>query len=309
MRAKYLLSIAVLAAIGLGLGGCGWMFAPRITAVLSASPTSIEKGESVEFTLSGSTGNITSYTLEFGDSSTPATGSDVDTTVVHTYDEANIYIAQLTVQDDRGRTDTDTVTITVTDPDAPTASLGVEPAEGTAPLEVTFTVEATAPTGKKIVEWTLNYGDGEDPAGEVVEVSSISEELDYTYDEAGEYIAELLVEDEDGTTASDTVTVTVTPPGPEITSFTAVPQTPSVGVDVTFEFEAEANGDQELVKWELDSGDGYVVSTTLGTPTDTLNVTHTYEDGYEQTGSYTASVQVWDDVDATDSETLEIEVE
>ncbi len=308
MRVKYLLSVALVAVIGLGLGGCAWLVAPRITAVLTANPTSGEAELSVTFTLSESTGPITSYTLSFGDGTTPATGTDVDTTIVHTYEEAGSYTAQLTVQDDRGRTDTDTVTITVTDPDVPpgpTATLGVDDANPTVDQELTFYVEGTAPAGKKIVGWSLDFDDGT-VIEKTPEVTTLDTDENHTYTDTGTYTAVLTVEDEDGATASDSVTVTVTDPPPNITLFTVDDQTPSVGQTVSFTLKAESgSAERKLVKWQINFGDGGSV-TQDGFSEDELSVD--YSHSYTQTGSYTAEGKVWDDVDATDSETEEIEV-
>lgn len=65
------------------------------------------------------------------------------------------------------------------------------------------------------------------------------------------------------------------------------------------------------MKWELRSGDGYVVTVNLPTPASTLNVEHVYVGGYTQTGSYTATVKVWDDLTPTantDEATLDVDV-
>ncbi len=314
MRAKYLLSVVMVVVIGLGLGGCAWLFPQRVVAILSATPTSGEAPLAVTFDPSASTGGITSFTLAFGDGSPAATGADVSTTVVHTYDDPGTYTAQLTVQDARGRTDTDTKTVVVSEPPGPTATLGVDPSETEVGEDVTFYIEGSPPAGKKIVKWTLDYGDGtveENP----VNLTTLDTTRTHQYGDADTYTAVLTVEDEDAATATDSVTITVNSAPPEITSFTANgddddpdPVEVTQDTDVVFAFDADSAPDRKLVKWELDSGDGYVVSTTLASPTDTLNVSHTYTGGYEQTGSYTATVMVWDDADATDSKSLEIEV-
>lgn len=81
------------------------------TAVTSATPTTINEGESVSFSGAGSTdpdGSIVTYAWNFGDGST-ATG----VTVTHTYSTNGSYTVTLTVTDNDGLSDTDTVVINV----------------------------------------------------------------------------------------------------------------------------------------------------------------------------------------------------
>ncbi|MDD5763475.1 MAG: PKD domain-containing protein, partial [Candidatus Bipolaricaulis anaerobius] len=274
-------------------------------AVLTASVTS---PLTVQFDLSGSTGDIVSYTLTFGDGSAAATGSDITVAVVHTYEDPGDYIATLTVQDARGRMDTDSVPITVTAAPAVTAELGAANTVGPAPLVVNFLVKGQAPTGKKIVRWHLDFDDG-DPFEQFVNLTTLDTTTTHSYTATGTYTAVLTVEDEDGGTATDSVTITVTSPLPEIMTFSANPQTPFVGAPVTFTFTAKA-GDaaRKLVKWELRPGDDSNRVTGMSSSSvSPLNVTHVYA-GYTQTGSYTATVKVWDDLDNTDELTLDVDV-
>ncbi|MDY0391781.1 MAG: PKD domain-containing protein [Candidatus Bipolaricaulis sp.] len=294
--------IGLVVVFGLGLAGCAWLFAPP-QAVLTANVTSGTAPLHVQFDLSGSTGDIVSYTLTFGDGSDPATGSDITVAVVYTYDDPGVYTATLTVQDARGRTSSASVVITVSAAPIAAVSLGAFPASGPAPLAVKFWATVTAAPGRRIKHLALDYGDGEPDFESDVDFATYDwwipdDSSPYTYNDPGTYTATLTVTDDASPAQAftATATITVTSPPPEITSFTATPQTPSVGADVTFAFEAEA-GDtaRKLVKWELRSGDGYVVTVNLTTPASTLNVTHVYVDGYAQTGSYTATVKVWDD--------------
>ncbi len=321
MRAKYLLSVALMVLIGLGLGGCAWLFAPRITADLSATPTSGEAPLSVTFDLSGSTGNIVSFTLSFDDGSSPATGTDITTTVVNTYDDAGTYTAQLTVQDARGRTATDTATITVSEPETPpgpTATLGVDDANPLAGQELTFYVVGSAPAGKKIVYWSLDFDDGTE-IEKTPEVTTLDTEENHTYTATGTYVAELTVEDEDGATATDTVTVTVSSPPPEISDFTVDNPDSGAGTEgdpyvvtkdaaVEFTFDAEPGAGRKIVKWQISFGDTGSYSKIVDEDS-LFSVSHILSGGYEQTGSYTATARVWDDLDATDSASVEIDVE
>ncbi len=308
--------IGLVALLGLGLAGCAWWFQPP-HAVLTASVTSGVAPLSVQFDLSGSTGQITSYTLAFGDGSTPATGTDITVAVVHTYTTPGTHTATLTVQDARARTSTATVTITVGAAPTATVSLGAFPASGEAPLPVQFWANIVAIPGRRIQHIALDYEGSGTPDDEAdVDFESYNFSIgSYTYNNPGTYTATLTVTDDAAQSFTGTATITVTSPPPEITAFTidgsdVEPVGVVVSTDATFAFQAQA-GDpsRKLVKWEIRSGDGYVVTVDVA-PTNTLNVVHVYSGGYTQTGSYTASVKVWDDLSPakTAQESLEVEV-
>jgi poly(hydroxyalkanoate) depolymerase family esterase len=81
------------------------------SASFSASSTTVNTGDSVDFDGSGSSdsdGSISSYEWDFGDGST-ATGE----TASHSYSSADDYTVTLTVTDDDGATDSTSTTITV----------------------------------------------------------------------------------------------------------------------------------------------------------------------------------------------------
>ncbi len=310
--------IGLVALLGLGLAGCAWWFQPP-HAALTASVTSGVAPLSVQFDLSGSTGQITSYTLAFGDGSTPATGTDITVAVVHTYTTPGTHTATLTVQDARARTSTATVVITVGAAPTTTVSLGAIPALGEAPLNVEFWATITAAAGRRIQHIRLEYGDGTPDFAVAVDLATYSGNIGpvHQYTTPGPYTATLTVTDDasPAQTTIATATINVTSPPPEITAFTidgsdVEPVGVVVSTDATFAFQAQA-GDpsRKLVKWEIRSGDGYVVTVDVA-PTNTLNVVHIYSGGYTQTGSYTASVKVWDDLSPakTAQESLEVEV-
>lgn len=296
---------AILIFVGLVLGGCAWLLRP-LEAKLTANPTSGPAPLSVTFSAAGSTGPIVSYTLDFGDGSSPYSGTDITVNISHTYDTPGTYTAVLTVQDAQGRTDTDSVTINVLS--GTTASLSVSPSTPTAGENVTFTLQATAASGRELVSWKLWYAYTEGASPD--EQGTISGEtfyhtLTHQYSDPGTYTVRFEVKDSADQVVVKELEITVNPALPVITSFTAAPQTGSAPLTVNFAFTAQAGAGAKIAKWTLWFGDGSFTGEE-GLALDTLTETVSYE--YVQTGSYTATLKIWDNFDQTDQETVTIEV-
>lgn len=104
---KVATAVLLLATLLVGLAACRGFFGQGPIALLV-----IDNGGDTElpvvvwFDLSGSNdpdGVIASYSLDFGDGSTEATGVDVSAPVPHTYATAGVYTVLLTVTDTDGR--------------------------------------------------------------------------------------------------------------------------------------------------------------------------------------------------------------
>jgi len=117
---KKLLAGMLLLAVAIGLSACRGFFTQAPVAVLVYTPEgTYEAPITVTFDLSGSQdpdGEIVSWTLDFGDGSTPATGTDVTVPVKHTYQAEGSYTATLEVEDNAGKKDQASVVITVMAP-------------------------------------------------------------------------------------------------------------------------------------------------------------------------------------------------
>ena len=117
---KKLLAGMLLLAVAIGLSACRGFFTQAPVAVLVYTPEgTYEAPITVTFDLSSSQdpdGEIVGWTLDFGDGSTPATGTDVTTPVQHTYQAEGSYTATLEVEDNAGKKDQTSVVITVMAP-------------------------------------------------------------------------------------------------------------------------------------------------------------------------------------------------
>ncbi len=104
-----------MAALLLLLAGClSEVGGP--TAVLSSATISGAAPLDVGFDLSFSTGATqggTTFELDFGDGSSPVSGTEFGIILHHTYESGGAYEASLTVVDESGRSDTDELAITV----------------------------------------------------------------------------------------------------------------------------------------------------------------------------------------------------
>jgi PKD repeat protein len=184
------------------------------TAVATADVTNGEAPLMVFFNGSGSSdadGMLISYAWEFGDGN-----STTGATAFNTYTVAGTYVATLTVTDNEGATATDSITITVTEPAAnqpPTAVANADVTSGTAPVAVNFTGSGSSDSDGTIASYAWAFGDG---------ATSNTTNPSHSYTAAGTYVATLTVTDNEGATATDSVTIIVTEPGTGCTSNCAI---------------------------------------------------------------------------------------
>jgi len=182
-------------------------------ASLSANPRSGNAPLEVTFTMSASDpdGRISAWILRPGDGSPDYSGlGSPPSTKTHTYRDPGNYTAILMVMDNDDATDADTETIVVGENEPPTCSLRADPGSGRAPLDVTFTMNASDSDGW-ISAWVLSPGDG---SPNYSGSGSPPSTKTHTYRDPGNYTAVLMVTDNDGATDADTETIHVEPPQP-----------------------------------------------------------------------------------------------
>ena len=173
----------------------------RPLANATASPRNPAPGQVVSFNASASTAaagrRIVRWDWTFGDG-TSGSGQIVS----HAYAQPGGYTAVLTVTDDAGRSDSENVDVTVGS-NVPTATFTASPTRPTPGQTVNFNAAASTPgTGRTIVSYTWDFGDGTTGSG--VSVSKTG-----GYAALGTYTVTLTVVDDQGnrTVRSQEITV------------------------------------------------------------------------------------------------------
>lgn len=173
------------------------------TALIEPDVTSGVVPLTVNFSGAGSTdadGSVASYVWDFGDSSPVAAGAEQQ----REFTAVGNYTVTLTVVDDDGADASTTVEIVVNEPPnvAPTAVASASVLEGQVPLTVTFDGTGSSDSDGTIAGYAWDFADGNNGVGGTIE---------RIFEVAGTYEVSLTVTDDDGDTASDTVSINVIP--------------------------------------------------------------------------------------------------
>ena len=239
-------------------------------------------GGPVSFDGTGSSetnGSIVSYSWDFGDGSSPGTG----TTPSHTYATPGAYTVVLTVTDQDGYTAQISHSVVVDSPPIPAFSVSAGPRAG---APASFNGSASNEPGGSIVSYQWSLGDGAAATG-----ASVS----HTFASAGSFPVTLTVTDAKGRTASATQTVSVSNASTPLPPSTGVPTAvisvttahPIAGATVAFSGSGSSGQGSTLVAYNWSFGDAS--SATGMTPAHS----------YRRPGSYTVTLTVRDATGAT----------
>lgn len=218
---------------------------------------------------------ITKYEWNFGDGTSPKKSK----TVSYAYKTEGVYEITLKVTDDKNTTATKMQKITVGNPSQiPRASIETTPKKdkkgvsGPAPFTVAFDASSSTDADDNIVEYRWDFeSDGtDDKFGAVTE---------NTFEKEGTYETTLVVEDADGNTSQQKITITVTPPGIQA-KIQASPLTGTVPLLVSFDASGSLYPGGQILSYEWDFGDK--------TPKRRDAAKISYK--YNQVGTYTAAV-------------------
>jgi PKD repeat protein len=170
----------------------------------------------------------------------------------------------------------------------PVAVASANVSGGDTPLAVTFSSAGSTDPDGQIASYAWDFGDGD---------SSIQANPNHTYTVPGNYVAMLTVTDNQGAQTVNTVPLAVTAPNqPPVAVASADPAGGSPPLDVTFYADGSYDLDGTLgnMLWEFHDGSIYWGSTAYYT--------------YQQAGAYQVTLTVWDDRNATGTDTLTVYV-
>jgi len=176
---------------------------------------------------------------------------------------------------------------------SPVVSFTCTPSSGQSPLTVSFNASSSHDSDGTIVSYQWTFGDGSNGTG--MTASHI-----YTTTGNHTYSVTLTVTDDDGSQATATHVVSVTPPppnSPPVASFTRNPSSGEAPLGVSLNASGSYDSDGSITSYVWDFGDG---SSGTG-----VTASHTYSNS----GTYTARLIVSDNHGATGTVTHSVIVQ
>ena len=170
----------------------------------------------------------------------------------------------------------------------PVAVASASPSNGIIPLGVSFSSNGSTDPGGSISTYAWDFGDGS---------SSSEANPSHTYTVPGNYVATLTITDNQGAQTVNTVPLIVLAPNqPPVAVAVADRLSGSPPLDVTFYSDSSYDPDGALgnTRWQFHDGSEYWGSTAYFS--------------YNQPGIYQVTLTVWDDRNATGTDTLTIYV-
>jgi PKD repeat protein len=217
-----------------------------LAANFTFSPGAPTDHQTVIFDASTSTAanaSIVTYQWNFGDGSA-ASGI----TAQHAFNTGGSFTVTLTVTDSIGRTNSKAQTVTVSTVTLTPPNITFSPLTPNAAQQVFFTSTTTlGSNGHRLVGYDWNFGDGTSGSGQ---------STSHTFATAGTFTVILTVTDDQGHTATNTVSVTVATGNPTA-DFTFSPSAPTTLTPVNFDGggSVAATG-HSIVSYSWTFGDG-----------------------------------------------------
>lgn len=255
--------------------------APSISSL--TGDTSGDEGDTFRYTVTASDpGNdALTYVWDFGDGSAPLTAG---VNVAHVYADNGTYVVHVTVTDVGGLSTSSSLSVLVKNV-APTISTMNGPTSLAQGASGSFSATATDP-GADTFTYVWSWGDGT--------ANSTGASASHSYCKVGSLVVTLTVTDDDGGTASRTLTVTVSNVVPVLSGISG-PTELNEGQTGSWSASASEVCNQSI-QYNWNFGDGGSTSTTT--------VSHAYADN----GTFTLSLTVADPDGGSASASLTITV-
>jgi PKD repeat protein len=209
---------------------------PVIPAPKAAFQTDRNSGDApltVQF-INQSTGQITNYIWDFGDTET-----SVDMNPAHTYANPGNFTVTLTTIGPGGQTKAQAQITVTRKPDAPVAAFTPSATSGTAPFQVTFANQSTG----QITTYLWEFGDGQ---------TSADQNPSHTYAQPGTYTVTLTVTGPGGTSNAKAALTATQPVQAPKAAFTQDQNTGPAPLAV--QFTNQSTGESLTYSWDF--GDG-----------------------------------------------------
>ena len=260
--------------------------APAVGSIVHDAP----QAETVTISFSVSASDVAgaadplTYAWDFGDG-VPGSGSST----THAYGDDGSYTATVTVSDDDGGSTSTSATVVVTNT-APTLTALVGDTAGLVGQTLSFAASATDPAGAADPPtFAWDFGDSTTGSG-----ASVS----HPWLTPGTFTVSLVVDDGDGGTASGSLGVTITNPGPTISLAPAPSGILEAGFETLTATASDVLGAPVTLSW--DWGDGSAASVGLGL----TSAGHAWPDD----GPWTVTVTATDVFGASATATVEVPV-
>ena len=268
-----------------------------ITITLPAASTTLDGSKSYD-----ADGNIQSYTWKkvSGPSYAIANPNSAKTLISNL--SAGTYVFELTVADDKGATAKDQVTVTVQSSQntAPVANAGDDKSITLPTNSINLNGTASTDSDGSIVSYSWNKISG----GNAYIVQTTAAQTAVTGLEAGTYVFELTVKDDDGATASDKVSVTVLPATNQAPVANAGADQsislPTNSVTLNADQSSDSDGSILSYSWTKVSGGNAYINAPNSVSTSVTGLT---------TGTYVFELTVTDNNGATAKDQVKITVQ
>jgi PKD repeat protein len=273
----------------------------RPKCVFTATPTKVFTSEAVKFNGTNSYdlfGGVVQYNFSFGDGY--GTGWVNSSLVTHAYADDGLYSTSLVVKDGHGLESlpVNISIIVLNRPPLATPGSNVTITRTRSPIQ--FYANASDPDGVISVLW--NFGDGS---------SSQSSDLNpiYSFNESGQYIVELLVEDDDGAFENYQLSININN-RPHECMLNVTPSVGNITTEFLFGYEIfDMDSNEFLIYWDF--GDGSTRPTVYNiTLSDIHKMSYIPEfyHTYKKTGIYNVILTVKDNngIEATANVTVTV---